>query len=72
MNHTATSFLNQCRLRNKQVGDVVHMNNKPFFIYEIKPDCMTFVSMTDSKTFTTIWDVQNAQEQTEQAQAATN
>ena len=71
MRQAATSLVNECRLRNRQVGDVVHMDKKPFCIYEIKPDCITFVSMTDNKTFTTVWDVQNAQEQTKQTSAAT-
>jgi hypothetical protein len=70
MRQAATSLVNECRLRNRQVGDVVHINKKPFYIYEIKPDCITFVSMTDNKTFTTVWDVQNAQEQAKQASAA--
>ena len=71
MKQSTTSLVNECRLRNRQVGDVVHISKKPFYIYEIKPNCITFVSMTDNKTFTTVWDVQNAQEQTKQASAAT-
>ena len=71
MKQSTTSLVNECRLRNRQVGDVVHMDKKPFYIYEIKPDCITFVSMTDNKTFTTVWDVQNAQEQTKQASTTT-
>ena len=71
MKQAATSLVNECRLRNRQVGDVVHMDKKPFYIYEIKPDCITFVSMTDNKTFLTVWDAKDAQEQTKQTSAAT-
>ena len=71
MRQSTTSLVNECRLRNRQVGDVVHISKKPFYIYEIKPDCMTFVSFTDNKTFLTVWDAKDAQEQTKQTSTAT-
>jgi len=44
------------RKQGKQVGDTVHIKRKPHYIYDIKPDCMTLVSMDERKVFVTLWD----------------
>jgi len=44
------------RKQGKQVGDMVHIKRKPHYIYDIRPDCMTLVSMDERKVFVTLWD----------------
>ena len=44
------------RKQGKQVGDTVHIKRKPHYIYDIRPDSMTLVSMDERKVFVTLWD----------------
>ena len=44
------------RKQGKQVGDTVHVKRKPHYIYEIREDSMTLVSMDERKVFVTLWD----------------
>jgi hypothetical protein len=44
------------RKQDKQVGDTVHVKRKPHYIYDIRPDSMTLVSMDERKVFVTLWD----------------
>jgi hypothetical protein len=50
------------RKQGKQVGDTVHIKRKPHYIYDIKPDSMTLVSMDERKVFVTLWDKQPTKE----------
>jgi len=53
---TTLTLLDVLRKQGKQVGDTVHIRNKPHYIYDIKPDSMTFVSMDEKRVYTTITD----------------
>jgi hypothetical protein len=56
-NETIT-FVQLLRKQGKQTGDTVHIKRKPHYIYEIREDSMTFVSMDERKVFVTLWDKQ--------------
>jgi hypothetical protein len=58
---TTLTLLEVLRKQGKQVGDTVHIRNKPHYIYDIRPDSMTFVSMDERRVYTTITDSKHAQ-----------
>ncbi len=56
MNNDTITFVQLLRKQGKQTGDIVHIKRRPHYIYDIRPDCMTFVSMDERKVFVTLWD----------------
>lgn len=55
MSSTTVQFVKTLREKDAQVGDVVHLRNKPHYIYDIRPDCIVIVSMDERKVYTTLW-----------------
>jgi hypothetical protein len=56
MSTTAVAFVKSLREKDVQVGDVVHLRNKPHYVYDIRPDCIVIVSMDERKVYTTLRD----------------
>ena len=46
------------RKQGKQVGDTVHIQRKPHYIYDIREDSITLVTMDERRVHVTLWDKQ--------------
>jgi hypothetical protein len=56
MNNETITLVQLLRKQGKQVGDIVHIRRQPHYIYEIREDNMTLVSMDERKVHITLWD----------------
>jgi hypothetical protein len=56
MNNETITLVQLLRKQGKQVGDTVHIRRQPHYIYEIREDNMTLVSMDERKVHITLWD----------------
>lgn len=58
MRNDTITLVQLLRKQGKRTGDIVHIKRRPHYIYEIREDNMTFVSMDERKVFVTLWDKQ--------------
>jgi hypothetical protein len=56
MNNETITLVQLLRKQGKQVGDIVRIKRQPHYIYEIREDNMTLVSMDERKVHITLWD----------------